>query len=168
VSLLTSFRTFGRRRRGLAACAATLGAAALAVGLTVAPASASSYYETSEIHNLGGNGQWCLGNNGGSVYGTSCAPQWDFFQNYISGQETWNFRATGTGNCLDGNYAGAVYATPCNSGNTYQNWTLGGGNSLGFTIQSYQTGLCLNINPGDGAINAIACNWNNLNEVWNW
>lgn len=123
------------------------------------------------MHNLGGSGQWYLGSNGQSVYGTTSAQEWDFFQNFdlsYYGKPTWNLRDAGTGNCLDGNYAGAVYATPCNSGNTYQNWGIGGGNSMGFTFQSYQTGLCLNIDPGDGAINAIACNWNNLNEIWDY
>ena len=171
MSLLTSFRALRRRRHGLAAGAAALGTAVLAVGLTVAPASASQYYGTLPFHSLGGNQQWYLGSNGSGVYGTTGAQQWDFFQSYeyyVGGQTTWNFRAAGTGSCLDGNYAGAVYASPCDSNNTYQNWSIGGGNSLGFTVQSYQTGLCLNIDPGSGAVNAIGCNWNNLNEVWNW
>ena len=168
MSLLTSFRALGRRRRGLAVGAATLGAAALAVGLTVAPASASTYETTLSIRNLGGNGSWHLGSNGQSVYGGGIQ-HWDFFEN---GDPTanvpWNFRVTGTGNCLDGDKAGAVYALPCNSNNVFQNWTLGAGNNRGFTLQSVGTGLCLNLDPGNGAVNAIACNWNNLNEVWAW
>jgi hypothetical protein len=168
VSLLTSFRGSGRRRRALAAGATALGVAALTVGLTVAPASASTYEATLSIRSLGGNGSWHLDSNGQGVYGGG-RQSWDFFENgYPTASVPWNFRVTGTGNCLDGNSAGAVYALPCNSNNAYQNWTLGAGNDLGFTLQSVGTGLCLNIDPGNGAVNAIACNWNNLNEVWAW
>jgi Ricin-type beta-trefoil lectin domain len=173
MSLLTSFQALGRRRRGLAAGAATLGATALAIGLTVAPASASTYEGTFLLKNDTTGGNWCLASSNGNVYGATCnsadpTQQWDWFASdayQVNGEWTLNARATGTGNCLDGNGAGAVYTTPCNSGNTYQNWSEGG-QGAGYTMQSYQTGLCLNINPSGGAINAIACNWNNLNENW--
>lgn len=166
MSLLTSFRMRGRGRRGLAAGAAALGAATLAVGLTVAPASADPY--TQPLRSLGGSGQWYLGSNGGSVFGTTSAPTWQFWDNFAFSKETYVIQASGTSNCLDGNEAGSMYTSPCNSKNTYENWNIGGGNDMGFTFQSFQTGLCLNLDPGNGAINAIACNWNNLNEVWTY
>jgi hypothetical protein len=174
----TRFRIL--RSRVLAVCAALLGASALTVGLTVAPASAD-ILSTISLQDY--QTYLCLDSNYsspsdpavGAVYTDPCNGG-----NY----QNWNLTTAGpvlqnaqTGLCLDSNYSdpanpavGAVYTDPCNGG-AYQDWYFGG-QGPGATLQDGQTGLCLDSNysnpqyPATGAVYTNPCNWNNTYQNW--
>jgi Ricin-type beta-trefoil lectin domain len=167
VSLVTRFRAFSSRRRGLTAGAAILGTTALTVGLTVAPASAGSTYQQTGTWQDYQTGLCLDGNSSGAVYTNPC--NGDAYQKWgvwLTTDNTNNFQSQQTGLCLDSNYAGAVYADACNSNDTYQGWTEGG-EGPGVTIQDFQTGLCLDSNYAY-AVYADACNWNDTYQNWEY
>jgi hypothetical protein len=169
MGLLANFQVVSPRRR--TACVTVLGAAALAIGLAVAPVTAAhaegkapppGLYVPYQDYSTGR----CLDSNyAGSAYTDPCFEDGNF--------QDWAYFTTGysmtlndvqTALCLDSNYAGAVYTDSCNGNNTYQNWSFGG-EGPGYTIQDYQTGLCLDGNSS-GSLYTDACNWNNYYQNW--
>ena len=68
----------------------------------------------------------------------------------------------GTGGCLDSNYKGAVYLSPCWPNDKYQKWHLTDG---GTDIVDNQTGRCLDANHHQGVF-TNRCSTDDLYEIW--
>lgn len=161
---MTFPRSWSLRSRGLVACAAVFGAVALGIGLTVAPASASTLVVTVQWYDYQTN--LCLDSNyAAAVYTDGCNggnyQNWNMWDN---GSLGGGIQDAQTGLCLDSNYAKNVYTYACNSGDAYQEWT-GGGEGPGDTIQDVQTGFCLDSNYA-GSVYTYACNWNDTYQNW--
>jgi hypothetical protein len=180
MNLITRFSAVSPRRRWRAACAAAIGATALATGLTVAPMAAQADQPpnaaVSSVRALPVSGVYsryqdyatglCLDGNYTNSYTNPCYGGGDTYQEwaYFITEYTSTLQDYQTGRCLDGNYAGAVYTSPCDGDDTYQNWNFGG-QGPGYTIQDYQTGRCLDSNSSDSDYTS-PCNWNNNYENW--
>jgi hypothetical protein len=182
------------RRVRLTAVAVALGASALLAGSAL-PASAATSTTAStaaasftplfwgnfsmNTYGFSGEGGCLNGGNGGftvvflepTIDCTEDIPtslQWGIYTTPFGGL---NLKNVANGQCLDSNASGSVYTDPCNWNNEYQSFTFGG-QGVGVTIQSQATSLCMNAYQPDGepaygySVNAIACNWNNLNENW--
>jgi hypothetical protein len=168
---------FSRHRR-LAAVGSILSVSALAVGLSAVPASAAAAFTPLQV------GTYCFNDvatgyglvdsisavNGttfpATVPSTGCGGgstllQWTVYTDPFGG---FNLVNTGTGQCLDSNYAANVYTDSCNWNDSYQNWTFGG-EGPGSTIQDGQTLLCLDSNES-GDVYTYSCNWNDNYQNW--
>jgi hypothetical protein len=66
-------------------------------------------------------------------------------------------RSWATGRCLDSNFAGSVYTSPCGSGNSYQHWNLHYVAAPNvYVVENVATGMCLAANA-PGALYTTYC-----------
>jgi hypothetical protein len=182
MSSLTRFRALSPRRHWRAACATLLGAAALTIGLTAAPAAAHAsvtpalpvpeYYLPYSDYATG----YCLdSDSAGDAFTYPCSAgnedanqDWAY---YLTGY-TSTLNDLGTGRCLDGGDIASsfgpgtytVYTSLCDGADTYQNWSFGG-EGPGYTIQNYQTGHCLDSNIHEETY-TYACDWDDYYQNW--
>lgn len=71
-----------------------------------------------------------------------------------------------TKRCLDSDYAGSAYTTPCYANDTYQDWAYFL-TQYGMTLNDYQTARCLDSNYA-GAVYTSACNGDNTYQNWSF
>ena len=166
-------RLLSKRRRLAVIAAAVLGACALLMGLAVAPASAATSATAGFTPTWYGNktltdyqtGRYLADYGGGPftglVFTGGTAAYWGMYSTPFG---YLNLVNENTGLCLDSNYAGDVYDSPCNWWDSYQSWSFGGYGPAQ-TIQDYQTGLCLDSNY-NGDLYTSPCDWNNTYENW--
>jgi hypothetical protein len=71
-----------------------------------------------------------------------------------------------TGRCLDSNYAGSAYTSPCYAGgDTYQEWAMFETEYGRDTLNDLQTGRCLDSNSA-GAVYTDSCNGDDTYQNW--
>jgi hypothetical protein len=179
MTVLGRIGTVGVRKLGVSAAA--LAAAGLAVGLNIAPASASTASKVAGPpvaivnHALSPR---CLGNTGNHVYlaaASACIGRnphtlWRVWDN---GSRGHGFQNVATGNCLNlipGSPA-TVNAIKCNANDALQNWALknyrrSGGVHPTIANRGTAKPKCLNANGSGGDVNALLCNGNNNYQLW--
>jgi hypothetical protein len=183
MTVLGRIGSVGVRKLGVSAAA--LAAAGLAVGLNIAPASASTastaskVVATGQIYNYALSPR-CLGNTGNHVYMAAdsvCDTKnpHTIWREWDNGSRGHGFQNVASGNCLNvipGSPA-TVNAIKCNANDALQNWGLkqyippvNTVPVVTFANRGTAQPKCLNANGHGGDVNALLCDGKNTYMLW--
>jgi len=150
-------------RRARRLTATVIASAAAGIMMVALPGSAEAQ-STTTLVNV--STQLCLDSNtNGDVYTLPCnGGNFQHWQLYPAGSNSYHIIDVSTQRCLDSNTSGNLYTLPCNGGN-FQVWMMSGGSSPN-SFQDLSTGMCLDSNASGNAYTQ-ACNGGNFQEWQN-